>query len=500
MVTTVIAPRQEQASRSEAARRLHILCGFPVLLATLLAGTVFLFLPKSNVDPDIGWHLRNAQFLVQHHAFLRSDIYSFTTRNKAWMDPEWLAELPFYFGWRWFGARGIFLVTYLSISTILVGIFWLATLESGNVKGAFLASFLALAFATVSFGPRTLLFGWIFLIAELAILHGFQTRPSLIWLLPPLFLAWVNTHGSWLIGLAVFAMFGLSGCVEGECGAIFAKRWSTRQGRKLIGAGVLSTLALFVNPYGWRLPAYPFDMAFRQKLNIATIEEWRSLDFHLGRGKIALAALGCAIVVQLILGRRWKLHEVGFLLLGLYAGFTYSRFLFLAGILIVPLLAKDLRYLMPLYCPERDKPWLNAALLLFCVTGICWKFPTNRGLLDGWAKQYPVQAQTYLRNFHPQGNVLNDYLWGGYMIWDVRNIPVFIDSRVDIFEHHGVFKDYLDLTQLRGTFTILDKYAIRYVLFRRSAPLSYLLEHSSGWKIDYLDKTTILFERQSGSE
>jgi hypothetical protein len=500
MVTTVIATEQRQLRGFTHGSRWRVAVRFPAMLAVLLASMVFLTLKKSNADPDLGWHLRNAQFIVQRHAFPRREIYSFTTRGKAWMDPEWLAEVPFYLGWRWFGGRGIFLITYFCISAILLGIFWLASLESGNVKGAFLASFLALTFATVSFGPRTLLFGWIFLVAELAVLHRFAARPNIIWALPPLFLVWVNAHGSWLIGLVVFALFILSGCVSGQWGAIYATRWDIQQARKLAAAFALSTLALFVNPYGWRLPAYPFDLAFRQKLNIANIVEWRSLDFHTGRGKIALIALTCAIFVQLARGRPWKLREVVFLLLGLYAGFTYSRFLFLAAILIVPLIAKDIRDFMPEYRPERDRPWLNAAIMLVCVAGICWKFPTNRTFRAAEAEQYPVQAQTYLENFHPHGNVLNDYLWGGYMIWNVRNIPVFVDSRVDIFEHHGIFKEYLDLTQLRNSFAILDRYSIRYVLFRKCAPLSYLLEHNPDWKIDYQDGTTILFERSGGSK
>jgi hypothetical protein len=495
MVTSVIAPEERQIGSSTPVSVLEKVRSFPTMLAVLLALTVFLTLPKTNADPDIGWHLRNAEYLVQRHGFLRRDIYSFTTHGKPWMDPEWLAEMPFYFGWKWFGARGIFFVTYAAIVSILLGIFGLATIESRNVKAAFLVSFLALIFATVSFGPRTLLFGWMFLVVELAILYRFGERPNLIWVLPPLFMVWVNTHGSWLIGLAVFALFGLCGCVEGDWGAITADRWSSRQGHRLGRAFTFSLLALFVNPYGWRLVAYPFDLALRQKLNIANIEEWKSLDFHSPRGKIALAVLACGIVVQLVRARRWKLHEVAFLLLGLYAGFTYSRFLFLAAILIVPLLAKYLRDCVPKYDAERDKPWLNAAIMLACVAAICWRFPTGRALRDASAAKYPVKAQAYLNHFHPEGNVLNDYMWGGYMIWNVRQVPVFVDSRVDIFEHHGVFKDYLDLVQLRGSIGVLDKYSIRYVLFRANAPLSYLLEHNSGWKVDYRDTTAILFER-----
>lgn len=466
-----------------------------MLLAVLLAGIIFVLLPKSNADPDLGWHLRNAQWLLRQHAFLRQDIYSFSVRGKPWMDHEWLAEIPFYLGWRWFGDRGIFMMSYAAVTTVLLGIFALATIQSRNAKAAFLASLLAIALASVSFGPRTLLFGWIFLVVELAILYRFRSAPNWLWVLPPLFLVWVNCHGSWLIGLVVLETFALSGCVEGNWGSIEAQRWSVPQARKLACVSALSVAALFVNPYGWRLVAYPFNLAFHQKLNIANVIEWRSLDFHSPRGKLVLAVLAMSILLQLICRRKWILHEVAFLLLGIYAGFTYSRFLFLAAILIVPLLAKDLRQFVPDYSSERDKPWLNASIIVLCVAAICVRFPKNRQLLRAESTQYPVDAETYLAHLHPDGNVLNDYLWGGYMVWNVRQIPVFIDSRVDIFEYNGIFKDYLDLTQLRGTFGILDKYSIQYVLFSKHSPVSYLLKHSKGWKIDYQDKTTILFER-----
>jgi hypothetical protein len=91
--------------------------------------------------------------------------------------------------------------------------------------------------------------------------------------------------------------------------------------------------------------------------------------------------------------------------------------------------------------------------------------------------------------------VLNDYLWGGYLIWNARQIPVFIDSRVDIFEYNGVFADYLDLIGLRNSLAVLDKYNIRYVLFRKDSPLAYLLMHTSGWKTRYTDSTAVLLER-----
>ena len=474
-------------------------CGFPALLGVLLAGIIFWVLPKTIADPDLGWHLRNAEFLIHTHSFLRQDLYSFTTQGKPWMDHEWLSEIPFYLALRHFGPRGIFFVTYAAIASILLGIFGLATLLSKNSKSAFLIALLAIFGSSVSFGPRTLLFGWIFLLAELAILYTFREGLDVTWSLPFLFLLWVNAHGSWMIGLVVLGLFVASGLIEGAWGSIEATRWSGVQSRKLIWVSTLSVLALFINPYGWRLVLYPFDMAFRQKLNIASVLEWRTLDFHSPRGKIVFMAGVAAFLLQLVKKKKWMLHEVLFLMLGMYAALTYSRFLFLAAILVLPLFAKDLSAWIPPYRVGLDKPWLNAPIMIVFAVVVVLQFPTDRQLLDSGSDSFPNDALAYLQHFHPKGNVFNDYQWGGYLIWNARQIPVFVDSRVDIFEHNGVFKDYLDAMRLKETFRVFDTYSIRYVLFRKNEPLSYLLEHTPGWKVDYQDNTSILFERTGGS-
>jgi len=332
---------------------------------------------------------------------------------------------------------------------------------------------------------------------EIAILFNFRNAPNFLWILPPLFLVWVNTHGSWLIGLVLLILFALSGCLDGRWGMIDARYWTIQQGRTLTAVIALSVLALFVNPYGWRLVACPFNLAFHQKLNIANVVEWRTLDFHSLRGKIVLASLLLAIVLHLVRGRRWMLHEVLFLLIGMYAGFTYSRFLFLTAILVLPFLARDIEPWMPRYRAESDKPWLNAVIMFVCIAAICLKFPTGHQLFRAEYSRFPDGARKYLEAVHPNGNVLNDYLWGGYLIWNLPQVPVFVDSRVDVFEYNGVFKDYLDMVHLRGSLGVLDKYHIRYVLFERDSSLSYLLEHTPEWKIDYQDQTSILFERSS---
>lgn len=469
---------------------------FPVLLGVLLAGTVYGFANRGLADPDIWWHLRNAQFLVQHGVMVRHDMFSFTAAGAPWINHEWLSELPYYVGWQLAGMRGLYLVLLLSVEVILMGVFYLATRVSGNVKAAFVASWFAVILATISFGPRTLLSGWICLVAELILFQQFKEGKDRTWLLPPLFLLWVNCHGSWLIGMVFFGAFFASGLVEGEWGRIKARRWTAPQLRKLITVLALSVAALFVNPYTYHLVFYPFDLAFQQKLNISHVTEWQSLDFHAMRGKIVFGILALTILLALGRKRKWRLDEVAFLLIAFYATLTYSRFMFLAAIVLTPILATELDF-FPVYRRDIDKPMLNAAIILVVLGGAIWSFPTSKFLMENTITDYPVKALPYLQQWKPEGRVFNDYLWGGYLIWNVPQIPVFVDSRVDIFDHRGIFGDYLDAMGVKRPMEIFDKYHIRYVLYGKDKPLAYLLLHTPGWKVKYDDGTTVLFEREA---
>jgi hypothetical protein len=484
----------KQVSRPATRDLFKKLLGFPVMLGFLLAAMVYIFASRSISDPDIWWHLRNAEYLVRDHAMVRHDFYSFTVAGAPWINHEWLGEVPYYFAWQWAGMRGLYLLITLLVEGIMLGVFALASAVSRNVKAAFFASWLAVYLATVSFGPRTLLFGWIFLVVELFVLHQFREGKDKTWVLSVLFVLWVNTHGSWLIGMVFLAVFFAAGLAQGTWGRVHAQRWTRPQLRKLalVSAGCLG--ALFLNPWGYHLVFYPFDLAFRQTLNVGHVQEWQTLDLHSLRGKIVFFVLALTLVLAFIRKQRWRLEEVAFVLIGFYAAMTYMRFMFLAAIVVTPLLAKELNFLPP-YRGEDDRPWLNLAIMAGALTFAVWLFPSQPKLWDETVREYPVKATPFLQQFQPQGRVFTDYNWGGYLIWNVRQIPVFVDSRVDIFEYSGVFSDYLDAMGVKKTLEVLDKYHVRYVLFEKETPLSYLLQHNPGWKALYDDGVTILLER-----
>jgi hypothetical protein len=339
------------------------------------------------------------------------------------------------------------------------------------------------------------LFGYLYLVVLLIILQRFRQKGTApLWLIPPLFCLWINTHGSWSLGLVVFGIIAVAGLAKGTWGRVEAAPWTPPQWRKLLITGLASVAALFLNPFGSRLALYPFDLAFRQKLNISHVAEWVSVDFHDSRGKLVLLVLVGLFLSSLLRNRRWTLTELALLLFGLYSGLTYIRFLFLLAVLAAPIIAKLLDFVPP-YRPQDDTPFINAFVILLLIGAILYYWPKSAELERSVAQHYPAQVLPFLKAHPPAGPMLNFYLWGGYLGWNDRNVKVFVDSRVDIFEYAGVLQDYLDLLALKQPTSLLDKYHIRYVLFPPAEPLTYVLEHDPRWKVIYSDQLSVMLER-----
>lgn len=469
---------------------------FPVALASLLVLWVYMLANGSIADPDIWWHLLNARYLFDHHQLPRFDMYSATVLGQPWINHEWLAEIPYYLAWRKWGLEGINGVAVVLVELIFLGIYYLSCRASGNVKASWLATCLAVLLAAISFGPRTTLFGYLYLVVLLLILERYRSRgKGPLWLIPPLFCLWINTHGSWLLGLIVLALVIASGLKEGDWQYVQAKRWSAKQLRDLAAATVASVGVLFINPFGYHLVLYPFDLAFRQKLNIAYGEEWASVNFHNPRGKTVLAALIVLLLGALLSRYRWRLDELALTAFALYSGLTHIRFLFLIAILVTPLVAKFLDFVPP-YRPEIDRPLLNAGVMAAVAAVILTRLPSPAQLQHDVTATFPTQALEFI-NTHGLASerTFNYYGWGGYLEWKDPAVKPFVDTRTDIFEYAGILQDYLDVTRLQDPVKLLDKRQVQWVLFPARDPFAYFLSHTEEWKVAYNDNVAEVFVR-----
>jgi hypothetical protein len=179
-----------------------------------------------------------------------------------------------------------------------------------------------------------------------------------------------------------------------------------------------------------------------------------------------------------------------------YGAVTYVRFLFLMAILLLPLLAIDLRdEKAGAASTGKNRRFVSAVAMALLVAAIAGKYPGEKKLHAGIAEAFPEKAVPYVRNLAGRGNLLNNFNWGGYLEWEAPAVKEFIDPRNDIFVHEGVMSDYLRATKVQDTFAVLDKYRIRYVLLAEDAPAAYLLGHSADWTRAYDDGQAVVFER-----
>jgi hypothetical protein len=494
--TTSYSPSDKAQLNAHASwtRLVSEVFSFPVMCMFLLAAVIFGYCARGITESDIWWHLLNARNLLQFHSIPRIDTYSFGAAGSPLINYEWLSEVPFFWGFKAMGLRGLMAVYFVVLVAIYAGVYYRSCRAGADCKDAAVATLGGICLGGVSIAPRMLLFGWLCTVGLLLVLDHFQRTGKGLWLLPPLFALWVNLHGSWVFGMVVLALTIASGLVQGEWGLVVARRWTAVELRKLLMASAVSLAALFINPFGYKLVTYPYDLLLRQQGVMQNIEEWQPVDFSKWNGKLGLILIFAWLAAVLFSRRRWKLDEVLLTAFALWAALSHVRFLFFAGLIMVPILAPRLK-LFPPYERELDKPWLNAVIMAGILGALIFFYPSEAQLRQQVDEEYPRAAVEFMQRQHLSGRIFNQYKWGGYMAWYAPDLQHFIDGRVDIFLYNGVFEDFLRATALKHSFEILDKYKIDYVFLQPNEPLVYLLEHSAGWHPIYTDKVAVLFVR-----
>jgi len=480
-------------------KRLYRLISFPAFLAALLVAALFVPIRDFTLDPDVWWHLKVGQTILATHHWPTVDTYSFTAPGTPWMAYEWLGEILLAAAQRTWGLRGLFALDFGLGAAVLLALYAFATLRSHNSKSAFVACGVLLLLTAVSFSLRPQMFGYFFLIVTLIVLERFrQGRAGTLWLLPPLFLVWVNTHGSFVIGLFVFGVYALSGLVEIHWGGVESRRWTEGERIRLGAVLAVSLAALAITPYGTRIATYPLDMAFAQPINVANVQEWQPMPFNLLPGKLFLALLIGFVLAQLVLRPTWHAAELILFLVGLVAACMHVRFVLVFVPFCAPLFAVILARWVPPYEASKDKYVLNVLLIIAIAAGVVRFFPSEKQLASRVAEHWPVKAVNYLERHPSQQPMYNTYGYGGYLIYalDGRN-KVFIDGRGDLYERTGVFADYLSIARLApDALALLRLYNVRSCLLHRDEALATLLAASSGWQKVYADELSVLFVRK----
>jgi hypothetical protein len=470
---------------------------FPAMLGVCLIGRVFFQSRNFFVDPDLWWHIRVGQDILRTGHFPTNDTYSWTVAGQPWLAYEWLGEVVLALVNRVGGVVALSAVLTILGSAILLALYWLASTRAENSKAGFVSALTLAVFASVSFTLRPQMLGYLFLILTLVVLEYFRRgRSAAIWFLPPIFLLWVNSHGSWVIGLGVVSVYLFAGFFNFHSGAIYSEKWTSHQRIRIEAAllGSLCTVAL--TPYATQTAAYPFEVASKLPLGVANVGEWRPMPFDAATGKMFLVLLLGLVLLQALFNFRWRLDEFLLCLFGILMACLHVRFLLLFVPFSAPILATFLARWVPPYRRQADIYFLNAILMIAAVAGMAWFLPTREELENHVAEQFPVGTTYYLAGHQGAERLFNEYGFGGYLIG--AGEKVFVDGRSDPFERGGVLADYLHITRIQpGALKILDFYGVNKCLLEKNEPLANILATASGWKLAAEDKVSVLYVREA---
>ena len=470
---------------------------FPLMLAGLLLVLAVLTVRSRFDDPDMWWHLKTGQIIWNARSIPVTDLFSYTTNHHAYVPHEWLSQVLIYGAYRVAGYSGLMLWLCFFTSALMIAGYLLCWLYSGNAKVAFLGALLIWLFGTVGFSIRPQMIGYLLLVAEMLLLHLGRTRSPRWFFAPPaLFAVWVNCHGSFILGLILAATFLFSAFFDFRIGSLVSHRWDMRS-RQLLGlALVLSACALFLNPIGLNQILYPLDTLLHQPIGLAQSVEWQALQLNDERGIALLVALGCIALVVIV--RRMELywHELLFLVLGTWLAASHRRMLFTFGILAAPILCRLLADLWEGYDPQHDLPLANALFIALSLVTAFGAFPHRQNLIEQVQAKSPAKAVEFIQSHHLSGPIVNEYYFGGYLIWAAPELPVFVDGRADVFEETGVLADFGNWATLQSPpASLLDRYDVNLCLMGAGSPMRFVLPLLPGWTLVYSDDLSVVFVR-----
>ena len=136
-----------------------------------------------------------------------------------------------------------------------------------------------------------------------------------------------------------------------------------------------------------------------------------------------------------------------------------------------------------------------------------YKSKLNDPYID--SSKYPVDAATWMLENLDVDNIkiYNEYNYGSYLLY--RGIPVFIDSRADLYtpefnkndeqdEGRDIFSDYINISTI-GTYyeTKFTQYEITHVIVVNNAKLNMFLSRNDEYKKLYKDDHFTIYEREA---
>ena len=432
----------------------------------LLAGGIFGALSTLATvgDPDLFWHLAQGRQTVTD-GLARVDTFSWSVNGLPVLTDQWLGQVIWYEAYAALGWNGIILLRALLVAVVVTLIVAAALMAQRRPIIAVIAALPAITLTRFAWTERPQLMGLCCFAALILLLRASADRPRILMAVPALILLWANLHASFALGLALTAIV---------CSELWLRRPDAR--RLVVGVVALSVAVTLLTPSGisiWTSASGHFLSPPR------VIQEEGVPDVTQPYGFV-FAVVVLAVLVTALLARPTKLRDVALLVPVLFVSMTAARHTPFFAVASAPYLAAHapeaigaiaarlrIKVRLPSFAsrvPSLRVDLATAAIALVAVVGAALLAPGEPNL-----SPYPTGA---LSSLPPGPGVVNDYDWGGFLIWYAPATPVFIDGR--LFPYTGdALRDYETVVSLGPTWRdVLARRGARALLLKPGSALA----------------------------
>ena len=483
------------------------------IIALLL---ILIIAVRTPLDTDMWWHLRAGEETLSNREVYSVDTFSFTRDGSDWINHSWLSQVVMYFLFQAASYYGISI--WVGLCAVLSMLFVYL-----NMKGHPLLRSAVLLFAavvsSVVWSPRPQIHSLVLfsLIGYLIIKYKETKELRYLVFFLPIFALWGNLHGGYVLGIIFLGTVIAGEILNKVLFKEFPQNLTWRELGLFASFTFLSIIAVLINPFGldmWRIPFNTVEVETLQNL----INEWASPDFHKAFQQPMLwMMLGVFSLMGLSkteIDGTELVPLAAFSWAALVARRNFGPF----AIIAAPIFSKYLACLLEEWIRVAKRKYtaienmldktnqsnmelkpgiknlINLILIGLLTVGVVWKvIDVNQPglILNAERKIFPVEAVEWLEISGIKGNVLNEYNWGGYLIWHLRDIHVFVDGRTDLYGDEILSKWQQALHGENGWQDMILQEDIAVILIRNDN-LYKLHFLTDGWVELYEDELSVL--------
>lgn len=495
-----------------------------MLLSIVAAVTVILYALVICCTPneitDVWWQLRLGDEIRINHRIPSIDTYSWTSFHRSIILHEWGSCLVFAEGFRHLGGwSGVWLVLAVVTIATLLSMYWIiCQRKPGSPLLSLCLTIFGGHLCGTCFTPRPQIFTYLCLTLALGILLRLRANPSRLALMLVLMLIvqtiWANMHAAAPIFLLICGTYAcgdaIQGCLDAKDQPISIKLILNRMFMPIVCA-VVTIAGLIANPNGIGIYHIVADTV-GNKIMPSIVSEWAPVDFH--------STWGAVIDVYIVF--------IGFMIGATKVRRNAGDILTLAVLILaaldatrnVPILALCGTIIVAPYCESalttiKERIWRSArsfsnpdeinaiATVTICFVflfGLISQLSTNgySARTRNWnncvqnifmISYQPEDACAFIESEHfpTSYHIYNNYDNGAFLIWRLRQFPVFMSS--ETFVYFGpVLKAYFDMEGLPYNWRqLLEPYQPDFVLTGTNDRQSHLFLNAPDWALVFVD-------------